>query len=357
LRKAFLLLSLALALAAAGCGGGSNSAADTTAKPVASADVPTDAVALVGGAKIPKAGYDELLKQAQASYKTDGRAFPKPGTPEYETLKNQAVQYLVQRAEFAQEAKALGIAVTDGEVATKLDDLKKQYFGGDEKKYQDQIKAQGLTEQQVLADVRAQVVSDKLFAAITKDVTVSDADVQKYYDDNKAQFKVPDTRDVRHILVKTKKQADDLYRQLQNGADFATLAKKYSQDPGSKDNGGKYQNVQKGQFVKPFDDYLFSAKTNELSKPIKSSFGWHIIEPLSDVTPAATTPFDKVKDSIRQQLEQDKKNAAMSTWVAGVQKKYASRVTYAIGFAPPPTATTGSGGAASTQGGASTATP
>ncbi len=356
-RRAFLPLVLvaAVALVASACGGGQK-AADTsknqaTPPPAVSSTVPPDAIALVGGEKILRTDFDVLLAQAKQGYEQQKQPFPAPGTPEYETLKSQAVDYLVQRAEFRQEAKAMGIAVTPADVDKRLADLKQQYFGGDEAKFQDQMKQAGLTLDQVKADLEARVISDKLFAAVTKDVPVADADVKKYYDDNKDQY--PPTRDVRHILVKSKTKADDLYRQLQNGADFAKLAKKFSTDPGSKDKGGVYKAVGKGQFVAEFDSYLFDpkTKTGEVSKPIKTQFGWHIIEPLSDIK---ETTFDSLKDQIRSQLLKKKQNDVMAKWVAGLAKKFEGKIVYAVGYAPPPAAPSQAGPGQSGQSGAST---
>jgi foldase protein PrsA len=332
----FLALVLSLGLVVSACGGSETEESAPTTEAVASENVPADAVALVGDEKIPKASYDALIEQAKKSYEAQDREFPKAGTAEYEALKNQAVQYLVQRAQFEQEAKEMGITITDADVDNKLEELKEQYFGGDEKKFDEQVASQGLTLEQVRADVRAQLVSERIFEQVTKDVGVTDDEIQTYYDENEDNFAVPKTRDVRHILVKTKKQADELRAQLEDGADFAALAKKFSEDPGSKDNGGKYEDVQQGQFVKAFDDYLFSAETNALSEPIKTSFGWHLIEPLAEIKPATTTPFAEVQDSIRQQLEEQGKNEAMSAWVDEIQRKFAGLVTYAVGFAPPP---------------------
>ena len=85
---------------------------------------------------------------------------------------------------------------------------------------------------------------------------MTDAQIQEYYAKNKAQYSQPQSRDVRHILVKTKKQADDLYAQLQDGANFAALAKQFSEDTGSKANGGKLT-ISKGQTVAPFDQTAF----------------------------------------------------------------------------------------------------
>src|SRR4026209_2721784 len=94
--RLFLLPALLLALSAAGCGGGSD-------------DVPKTAVAVVDGDEIAKTDYEALLTQAKKSYTNQKREFPKAGSPEYQTLKNQAVQFLVQREQFEQQAKDLDI--------------------------------------------------------------------------------------------------------------------------------------------------------------------------------------------------------------------------------------------------------
>ena len=80
-------------------------------------------------------------------------------------------------------------------------------------------------------DIRAQIVSEKIFAEVTRKVKVTDKQVEDYYTKNKAQYSQPESREVRHILVKTKAKADDLYAQLQGGADFAALAKKSRRTP------------------------------------------------------------------------------------------------------------------------------
>ena len=111
-------------------------------------------------------------------------------------------------------------------------------------------------------DIRAQLVSEKIFDEVTKDVKVTDAaDRRTTTTKNKAQYSQPESRDVRHILVKTKAQADELYSQLKAGADFAALAKKFSEDTGSKANGGKLT-ISKGQTVAPFDKTAFQLKKN-----------------------------------------------------------------------------------------------
>jgi foldase protein PrsA len=325
--RLLLLPALVLALAAAGCGGGSDK-------------VPEDAVAVVDGQTVSKSDFNALIDQARKSYKTQKRDFPKAGSKEYQTLKNQAVQFLVQRVEFEQQAEDLDIEVTDKQVDARLAQIKKQYFGGDAKKYEKQLKDQGLTDKQVRSDIRAQIVSEQIFNKVTKSAKVDDKAISDYYEKNKAQYSQPESREVRHILVKTRAQAEDIYKQLQDGADFSVLAKKFSQDTGSKTNGGKLT-ISKGQTVAPFDQTAFLLKKNDISRPVKTEFGFHIIQPLADAKPAKVTPLKEVKESIRQQLQQTKKNEAMTKWVDDLKKEYEDQVSYAVGFTPPPAATTG----------------
>ncbi|MDX6438637.1 MAG: hypothetical protein QOF45_1220 [Gaiellaceae bacterium] len=320
-----VILCALVSLALAGCGGGSDK-------------VPPDAVAVVDGQNIARTDYDALLSQAKKSYKNQKRDFPKAGSQEFQTLRNQAVQFLVQREQFEQKAKDLDVNVTDKQVDARLAQIQKQYFGGDKKKYEKQLAAQGLSDKQVRNDIRAQIVSEKIFAQVTKDVKVTDKQIEDYYNKNKAQYSQPASRDVRHILVKTKAKADDLYNQLKGGADFAALAKKFSQDTGSKANGGKLT-ISKGQTVAPFDKQAFALKKNEISKPVKTEFGYHIIQPLTDAKDAKVTPLKDVKESIKQQLGQTKKNEAMTKWVDQLKKDYKDKISYAVGFTPPPAAT------------------
>ena len=324
--RLLLLPALALAFFAAGCGGDDS--------------VPKDAVAVVDGEKIARSDYQAIVDQARKTYKTKKRDFPKAGSQEFQALKNEVVQFLVQRVELEQEAKDLDIEVTEKQVDARLEQIKKQYFGGDDKKYQKQLSDQGLSDKQVRGDIRSQIISEELTKKVTAEVKVTDKQVEDYYKQNLAQYSQPQTREVRHILVKTRAQANDIYDQLKDGADFAALAKKFSQDTGSKATGGKLT-ITKGQTVAPFDQTAFLLKNNVISRPVKTEFGFHIIQPLKDATAAKVQEFKDVKDAIRQQLKQTKKNETMTKWVEDLKQEYEDQVSYAIGFTPPPAATTG----------------
>ena len=326
--RPLLIVAAVLALVAAGCGGSSSK-------------VPSDAVATVNGQPITKSQLDQLLTQAKVTYKNQKRAFPKAGSPEYAALQTQAITFLVQREQFAQQAKKMGIKVTDQQVEDRLNQIKKQYFKSDPKAYQKQLSQQGLTDAQVRDDLRAQLISEAIFAKVAGSVTVSDKQIAAYYAKNQSQYHQPQSRDVRHILVKDKALADKLYKEIRanKGATFTQLAKKYSLDPGSKNVGGKLT-VSKGQTVPPFDQAAFTLPTKAISTPIHTQYGWHIIQAMSDIRPAKVTPLTSVKESIRQQLLQTQKNAAMTAWVAANKKKYDKKTHYQVGYGPTTTATT-----------------
>ncbi len=329
-RLSLLILALPLALFASACGGGSSGGGGS----VGSGDA-----AVVGGQQITQDALDARVHEAKCSYQLQKKAFPKAGSAEFEQIQSQILSSLVRRVELTQKAPGLKVTVTDKQVADQLTALKKQYFGGDEKKYQAEIKRQCVTDALVRGDLRANLLSDAIFKKVTASAVVSAADARAYYDAHREVYTTPQTRVVRHILVKDKALADKLYAQLKAGADFATLAKKYSIDPGSKSQGGQLT-ITKGQTVPQFDKVAFALRTGQTSKPVHTQFGWHIIFAEKPAKPRQSTPFAQVKEAVRQQLLQQKRNNVLQVWLGALDKEYASKVKYANGLAPATTSTT-----------------
>ncbi len=315
-----LLAVCALALGAAACGGGDESSD--------AEDVPADAIALVGDQPVPKAEFTGLMDRAEQGYDAQKREFPKVGSPEYQELKTRAVQFLVERYQYRLEAEALGVEVTDAEVTKRLDEIKKQSFEGDDEKFAAELEKLGLTEEDAREEVRDRLVQEGIYEEVTGDITVTDAQISEYYEANEDEFTEP--RQMRHILVKKEALANRLHAQLEDGASFAALAREFSTDETSSKQGGKLT-VTKGQTVPEFDKLAFELDEGEVSDPVKTQFGWHIIEALA---PIAVTPLDEAKETIRQQLTDQRKQAAMETWVTETKRKYSQDVVYAVGFAP-----------------------
>jgi foldase protein PrsA len=317
-----LLLALMAVLLAAACGSGNSAKA-----------VPAGSIAIVGDQTIPKRTFDQLLKQAKDNYAAQQQTFPSVGTPEYESVKAAIVKGLVQQAEWELEGAVMGLKVSDQELQKLLVDFKQQYFQGDEAKYKAALEKKGITDKDVRDELSAKILSEKIYKAVIGKVKLTDAEIKAYYEKNKAQFAQPESREVRHILVKKKALADKIYNQLKGGADFAKLAAKYSIDTGTKVNGGKYT-AYKGKSVAPFDKFVFAAKTGDLSKPVHTTFGWHVIEVLGDIKPPSTTPLAEAKPQIRSTLLPPKQKAALRKWVADVKEKYKDEISYAPGYAP-----------------------
>ena len=320
------LAALVAALALVGCGGSDSSG-----------DVPNDAVAVVGDQEISKQQFDALIAQAQASAKQQKRDFPKAGTPEHKNLQNQGLEYLVRRAEFAQKAEDLDVEVTDKQVDERLEQLKKQFYGGDDKKFRASLEKLLLTEDQVRADVRAQLLEEALYKKVTEDVKVSDKEIEDFYNKNKAQYQQAATREVRHILVKNKAKADALHSQLQGGANFANLAKKNSEDPGSRARAGSSPSRRARPCPRSTRPRSRSRRTSSPSRSRPSTAGTS-----SSPSPTSRRPARRrspqVKEAIKQQLVSEKKTTTMREWIEDLKDEF--DVNYQVGYAPPSTQTT-----------------
>lgn len=335
------------ALLVSACGGGSSSD---------SKKVPSTAVAVVGTEVVPKTKLDTLLAQVCVQYKAAKKACPKAGTAERKQLTQSFVAQLVQQAEFDVAGKQLKVAVKQKDVDSSLQKLELQYAKGtngkvDPTKWKKVLTDNHTTEANVLDNIRDGLLRQAIYVKLTKNVTVPDSAVASYYAKNKTNYATPASREIRHILVKTKALADKIYAQLAtNDSQFAALAKKYTIDPGSKKNGGKLGSIQKGQTVPSFDKVAFSIATGKVAKPVKSSYGWHVIEATSDTVPASQQPLDKtLKSQIRAKLLTTKKQTVANTWFKNFQKQIEKNVRYATDYKPPKTTSTSASTAASTQ--------
>jgi len=326
-----VLGAASILLLAAACGG--------------SDDVPSGSIAVVDGTEISQSELDTLLARAKKGYAAQKQDFPKVGTEQYQTLRTQYVAYLVQREQFEQSADELGVEVSEKDIDKAVDDFVKSNFDGKRDQYEKALEEQGYTEDDFRQTVAVSVLSQKIFEKVTADVKVTASDVLAYYQQNEAQYRTPESRDVRHILVaekkgdavdfaKSKAEADRIYAELKNGGDFAAIAKDRSADTQSAVEGGKLT-ISRGQTVPEFDKVAFELKQGVVSQPVKTTYGYHLIEALSPVRKATVTPIDKVRATIRAQLLQQKRTEVMTKWVEGLRSDYDGKVSYAEGYAPP----------------------
>jgi foldase protein PrsA len=328
-------------------------------------DVPAGSVAKVGDATIKKAEFDKWLKSAaQGSAQGGAAAVPDPpgfakcvaaksqqpapqGTTkpsnaalktqcrqEYNQLKGDVMQFLIQAQWVQQEADDRGVKVSDQEVNGRLDEEKKRAFPGKngEKRYEAFLKTSGMSEADILYRFRLETLQQKLTQKVTEEKSkVTDADVKAYYDKNKKRFAQPERRDLNVVLTKGKAKADQAQKALESGQSFKAVAKKYSIDQASKSQGGKLPDVAEGQQEKAFNDAIFSAKKGKLVGPVKTQFGYYVFK-VSKVTPASQQSFDQSKATIRNLLKSQRQQKALDKFIKDFRSRYKDKTTCADSY-------------------------
>jgi foldase protein PrsA len=329
-----LVLLVAVGVGLTACGGDDDGA-----------DLPAGVVARVGDANITEEQLDEAVTQTTAEARSQGQTVPTQGSEGYDQLRQQALQSLVQQKIVAFEARECGnpCKVTDAEIDADLERIIETNFNGKQKEFDDFLKDRGITEADARDIVKTSLQQQELFDHVTRGVRFTEADAKAYYEEHPDEFKVAAGRTASHILVATEAEADRI-RAEATPENFAELARESSTDTGSAKQGGSLGTIQKGQLVPEFEKVAFELEDGEISQPVKTQFGWHII--MVDVTPARTTSFAEAKDQIVATQLNQKRQQEFTTWSEGVLKDWESRTVYAdpdlepatTEAAPPPTA-------------------
>lgn len=171
-----------------------------------------------------------------------------------------------------------------------------------------------------VANAKSSIMASHYVRDQFQKVAITDADVQKYYDANQAQFQKPAKVHARHILVETEEEAKDVKLKLEGGADFEALAKEKSKDPSAKQNGGDLGFFAKGEMVPEFEKVAFGTELKKIADPIKTQFGWHVIQVL-EVQEGSTQPLETVKNDVKDLLARDKQKQILDGITAAEKKK------------------------------------
>jgi parvulin-like peptidyl-prolyl isomerase len=232
------------------------------------------------------------------------------------------------------EAAERGISVSNTEVSNQLQQLQKQQFGG-KKQFQRYIKQAGYTPRQAREQVELSMIADQIQRDLVPQTpTISESEISNYYEANKAQFSQPETRDVRQILNKDKAKVEQAKAQLEqddSAKSWDKVAAKYSTDKATKTNGGLRQGVAQGQGDPAVDKQIFAAAQGQLVGPFKAQNGYYLIE-VEKVTPASTTPLDKVSSQIKQQLGQGLQQEILTNFQNKFVDKWTGRTFCATGY-------------------------
>lgn len=226
----------------------------------------------------------------------------------YEAMYNQVgksvLDDLITRRLIAQEAKKLGLTVTEADIDEEIQRIIDENFMGMEDQFEQLLEQYGLTMESVRNDARVNLNLMARKIAETQ-LEISDEELKEYFADNQEKFNIPAEVKARHILVKTEEEALEVIDLLNGGADFAELAKERSEDPGSKDQGGELGFFKPGEMQQEFEDAAFSMEIGEISEPVESWYGFHVIEVLEKKSGREVT-FDEVKDQVYEEMAEEK---------------------------------------------------
>ncbi|HMD56677.1 MAG TPA: peptidyl-prolyl cis-trans isomerase [Solirubrobacteraceae bacterium] len=243
---------------------------------------------------------------------------------QYKTFKQEVMSFLLSSQWVIGEAKSLGINLSDSEVRKQFLKIKSEQFpkAGEFEKF---IAASGQTVSDLLLRVKLNLLSSKIQSKIAKEKgTVSDAELEKYYNENKSRYGSPEKRDANLILTKGEAEAQAAKKEIESGQSFATVAKKRSIDTTSKANGGMVTGIVKGQEAVALDRALFTTPVHVLSGPVKTGFGYYVYE-VTSITPGSQQSFTQAKPAIKAQLTATKNQESLSKFVKNFKKKWLAK--------------------------------
>jgi parvulin-like peptidyl-prolyl isomerase len=239
---------------------------------------------------------------------------------------NQVAISLADKNMLMADAADQGIEVSEEDIQAEMEQIwSNPRFGGSEEAFKDYIESQGFTMDMVRQDIRDGLI----FQAYLEQVIDPEIDVPEEV--LREAYKEPVSASVRHILLstqgqnpeekaETRKKMEGILKRARSGEDFSELAKEYSEDPGSKEQGGLYENFSRGQMVPAFDEAAFSEPVGSITDIVETQFGYHIIKILD--RKSETRPFEEVRDSLRANELSSLRNAAIEAKLEELKEKY-----------------------------------
>lgn len=275
---------------------------------------------------ISEAEFEHALELAAAQ--SGMKEVPKPSDDQYEGLRETALNGLFDMAWIEGLGAEMGISVTDKEVADELKKLKKENFPTDAA-YKKFLEESGYTTADVDDRVRLQILSTEIQGKITEGAPKpSESQVEAYYEEAKdAQFTQKASRDVRVILNKDEKKAEEakaLLEEDDSAKNWKKVAKKYSEDPVTKSNGGLQQGLAEGTAEEPLNAAVFETPEDRVEGPIESERGFYVFE-VENTTPESVQPLEDVKEQIESQLGQQAEQDTFARFIANYTSTWQSR--------------------------------
>jgi foldase protein PrsA len=266
---------------------------------------------------------------------------------QYKSLLQQVLGFLISSQWVIGEGSSLGVKVSDKEVKKQFETIKAQQFPK-AAEFEKFLSTSGQSVSDLLLRVKLNLLSTKIQQKIIKEKSkVTQAQISKYYNENKSRYNVPEKRSVLIIQTKTEAAAKAAKKEIQSGKSFASVAKSRSIDILSKTKGGLLSEVVKGQQEAALDKAIFSAAPNKLNGPIKTPLGSYIFE-VKSTTPGSAQTLAQASPSIKATLSATQERAVLATfvkefkakWKAKTECRAAFTVSDCKGYKAPKTGTT-----------------
>jgi foldase protein PrsA len=271
--------------------------------------------ATVNGQPIYMAEVDRYVQQIGAQYGIDFTQGE--GALQREQVAKSILDQLVDRVLILQEARGRNLLAPDAEVDSRLAEIRRNFPS--EAEFENALRVRGLSVAELRDRIRFDLTAQKLIAAVSQP-KVSDAEIREHFVRNRATFDQPAQARVRHILVKTEAEARIVLARLRGGEDFAAVAKALSQDPGSKEQGGELGPIQRGQTVPEFERAAFALPIGQISDPVKTSFGYHILQ-VQERIAARPATLEAAREQIRRALTERKQQEAFQAWLKAARER------------------------------------
>lgn len=283
--------------------------------------------AVVNGEKIPESKLALQIKRALLNKQTATQFRGPQGAKNQLDAQRESLNQLLRQELIAQEGRALGIKVAPGEIAEQVKQLEQR--NGGPAKLKREAEKQGFTLAQVREFFADQLLVQKVAKEITKKDEPDEATLRAYYDQNSSVYQ--DQVHAAHVLIcgsfdaaarkcnftpEDETTARKVTADARRGTDFAELAKKFSVDTSNKDKGGDLGFFRKGQMVPEFEQAAFAMKVGDISDPVKTDFGFHVIKVI-----AHGRSFEDTKEEILQTVFQQRQQQSFQAWLADVVAK------------------------------------